>query len=329
MKSEEINPVISVIMPTYNAERYVGKAMESILQQSFCDFEFIIIDDCSTDESYKIIESYATHDKRIRLFRNNENKKLPYTLNFGISQASGKYIARMDADDVSYPDRFSKQFEFMENNPDVGVCGTMIDVFDEKMKIKLYTPAAPSSHEAIKINLHLIYCVISHPTTFIKSDLFKIGYCYNTLLADNAEDHDLWLRMIDSGVKFANIPDSLLAYRSSPTQSSRLNSIAINQWRKEKLNIYLTNLLKNQLTHQDVENHFKLLLAPKSRWSIFDLFKYTPYLNKLKEANDIKCIYDKKEFELFISNLSLMGKLLPKTTYLIQSMKSYFSLSIT
>ncbi|TXJ00169.1 MAG: glycosyltransferase family 2 protein [Neisseriales bacterium] len=122
-------PIISVVMPVYNAEKYITEAVESILNQTYSDFEFIIIDDCSTDSSYQILQKYAEKDKRIRIFRNDTNRKQAYTKNFAIKLAKGKFIAFMDADDISLPARFTKQVTFMESHPDIGVCGTWIKVF--------------------------------------------------------------------------------------------------------------------------------------------------------------------------------------------------------
>ncbi|HXK49687.1 MAG TPA: glycosyltransferase family 2 protein, partial [Clostridiales bacterium] len=119
--NSEITPAISVIMSVYNSEQYLQESIDSILDQTFNDFEFIITDDCSTDGSFEIIKSYAMLDKRIKYFRNSENIGLTKSLNLMLDIAKGKYIARMDSDDISMPDRFSKQFDFMENNPEIGV----------------------------------------------------------------------------------------------------------------------------------------------------------------------------------------------------------------
>ena len=144
-------PMISVVMPVYNAEKYVAEAVESILQQTYTDFEFIIIDDCSTDNSYGILQTYAAKDIRIRLFKNDVNNKLPNTLNFGIAQSNGKYIARMDADDISLPERFAKQVEFMESHPEIGVCGTLIKEFIDENEQITRMVEYPVEHKLISI----------------------------------------------------------------------------------------------------------------------------------------------------------------------------------
>ncbi len=124
------NPLISVIMPVYNADQFVGEAIESILSQTFDDFEFLIIDDCSEDSSSQIISRY--NDPRIRLLKNQKNIGVARTLNKGLSLARGRYVARMDADDVSIAKRFSRQFEHMERFPDVDICGSWVWHFPVK-----------------------------------------------------------------------------------------------------------------------------------------------------------------------------------------------------
>jgi len=114
---------VSIVMSVYNAQKYLDEAIESILNQTYSNFEFIIINDGSTDKSLEIIENYAKKDSRIIVI-NRENKGLIYSLNEGIRKANGKYIARMDADDISLPQRLEKQVEFMEKNKNIGICGT-------------------------------------------------------------------------------------------------------------------------------------------------------------------------------------------------------------
>ena len=119
------SPLISVLMPVYNSEKYVAEAIESILCQTYKDFEFIIINDASTDSSLKIIAKYAKQDKRIKLINNKKNVKISASLNKGLSIAKGKYIARMDSDDISLPSRFELQTKFLADNPAVGIVGVI------------------------------------------------------------------------------------------------------------------------------------------------------------------------------------------------------------
>ena len=123
------NPHVSVVMAVYNTQEYVSDAIESILCQTYNDFEFIIIEDGSSDDSLNIIQSYS--DPRIKVIRNKENLKLIKSLNLGLQKACGRYIIRMDADDVSRPDRIEKQVNYMESHPDCVLCGTSYRTFGD------------------------------------------------------------------------------------------------------------------------------------------------------------------------------------------------------
>ena len=167
--------LVTVLMPVYNAERYVSEAIESILNQTYRDFEFIIINDGSTDQSEEIIQRY--NDSRIVYVRNERNIRLVATLNKGIRMASGKYIMRMDADDISSTDRMKLQVKFMELHPDVGVCGSFLSVFGET--IKPYLSRRPENDEDIRSSM-LVNNPLGHPNVIIrKSVLVKNDIWYD------------------------------------------------------------------------------------------------------------------------------------------------------
>ena len=136
MKGTKNTPLVSVIMSAYNAQLYVTKAIESVLHQTYRNFEFIIIEDASTDETFSIINGFKEKDKRIFIMRNGDNIGLTKSLNKALKKARGKYIIRMDADDWSYPNRFKLQIELMEKNPDVVVSGSYIEICDSQLKTK-------------------------------------------------------------------------------------------------------------------------------------------------------------------------------------------------
>ena len=159
-------PKISVIMSVFNSEKYLKEAVDSILEQTFTDFEFIITDDCSTDSSLAILEEYAKKDNRIILLKNSENIGLTKNLNKMIDIAKGKYIARMDADDISLPKRFQIQYNFMEENSDIGVCGSNIGHIGTLDKVSNH----PLNHNEIKIGL-LFKCVMMHPTIVVRKNI--------------------------------------------------------------------------------------------------------------------------------------------------------------
>lgn len=203
-------PKISTIMSVYNAERYLSKSIESILKQTLDDFEFIVVNDGSTDRSSVILEYYVSQDSRIRLI-NQENKGLTKSLNKALALATGDYIARMDADDISMPERFELQLDFLENNP------SCVAVSSDVLQIDL--DGDPISRMGVLLSHAEIEAellkgkggVLRHPAVLMRSEaLIAIdGYrdSYTT-----AQDLDLFLRLTEKG-QLANLPDVLLEYR--------------------------------------------------------------------------------------------------------------------
>lgn len=200
------NPKVSVIMSVYNCERYLKEAVDSILSQTFSDFEFIIINDGSTDGSGGILESYK--DERIRLF-NNQNKGLTKSLNEAIEYSRGEYIARMDADDISLPKRFEKQVKLLDSDQDIVMCGSWAEFIDEKgQDITEYK--TPISDREIK-NRIIFHNPFIHPSVVIRKKIFdKVGL-YDTNFR-YAQDYELWTR-IATKFNTVNIPEKLLRYR--------------------------------------------------------------------------------------------------------------------
>lgn len=203
-------PLISVLMPVFNAERYIEGSIESILQQTFHNFELIIVDDCSTDKSWEIIQKYARNDKRVKILKNKQNLGLSRTLNGGIHIARGKYIARMDADDWSYPDRLEKQYKFMEEHSEIGISGGSREVYDKHMKkmISVYRYKLTDSEIRKDIFLRSPFC---HPAIVCRADILKKAGGYSELLG-KSEDYDFYFKM---GLlcEFGNLPDVLIKYR--------------------------------------------------------------------------------------------------------------------
>jgi glycosyltransferase involved in cell wall biosynthesis len=205
-----INPTITVLMPVYNGAMYLPEAIDSILQQTYEDFEFLIIDDGSMDQSVRIINSYD--DPRIRLIKNERNLGLVSTLNKGIDLAKGEFIARMDCDDISLPERFEKQMALMSQHPEVGVCGGWIEYFMGRVLVlKL-----PISDAEIKRTLPSDN-PIAHPTVMMRTKVIKNLQVYYNPGYSHVEDYELWIRLAVVTC-FANIPEVLLKYRIHPEQ---------------------------------------------------------------------------------------------------------------
>ena len=269
----KINPLISVIMPVYNGEKYLSEAIESILNQTYENFELIIINDASIDRTEEIILSY--NDPRIVYIKNKQNLQIVKTLNKGIQLAKGKYIARMDADDISIHNRFKKQLTYMKKN-NIDICGSWIKTIGYKNEIWKF----PESHEEIKINL-FFHSVLAHPSVMIKKEVFEQFKYMNQY--NKAEDYALWVMAIDS-YKFANVPKILLLYRIHQNQTNKLIQLEIaNKIRLLMLNRYFTNLTEN-----DNEIFIKFSNNKKLNFEhlvklIEKLIKFNTKTNKLQE----------------------------------------------
>ncbi|MDU4478790.1 glycosyltransferase family 2 protein [Clostridium sp.] len=201
-------PKVSVVMPVYNSSKYLGEAIESILKQTFKDFEFLIINEYGSDDgSSEIIEEYAQKDNRVIFIQNDKKLGLGDSLNKGVKLAKGEYIARMDADDLAHPKRFKLQVEALDNNPSVGICGTYQLHFGKDTR---WIHKPPVSNEQCKANL-LFYCDICHSTLMLRRKVF----IDNNLFYDNnylAEDFELWSRAT-AVTNFMTIPKILGKYR--------------------------------------------------------------------------------------------------------------------
>lgn len=204
------NPHVSVVMPVYNAESYVAEAVESILSQTFRDFEFLVFDDGSTDRSLEILQAYTDRDDRIRVFAKQHRGHVPW-LNEGIQIARGEFVARMDADDVALPQRFARQVEFLNHHSDCVVVGCDIMMIDPDGD-----PLATAKHKTVHedIEADLLgggHGVIAHPTCMMRrSTLLAVGAYREEF--ETIEDFDLWFRLAEQG-RLANIPEVLLKYR--------------------------------------------------------------------------------------------------------------------
>lgn len=269
-------PVISVIMPVYNSERFLKEAIESILNQSFEDFEFIIINDGSTDSSEAIILKF--NDSRIIYLKNNTNIGVIKTRNIGIDHARGKYIAKMDSDDISLLDRFAVQYDYLENNPACAVLTTNIQLIDEKgNEIGFWEDDLNTkTYEEISTYLPKLNC-IAQPAVMAKTEVLK-KYKYN-INQHCAEDWDLWLRIIADGLRIEKINFCYLKYRivkNSLTQTS--NRLSTDH--------KIFNLQKNYLLAKLNSLSFKKydLLVLKSFLHSFKKLFFTQKKKQIKET---------------------------------------------
>jgi glycosyltransferase involved in cell wall biosynthesis len=209
------SPLISVVMSVRNGDRFLSEAVDSILDQSVQDFEFIIINDGSTDRTALILDSYQHSDVRLRVYH-QENRGLIASLNHGCALARGKYIARMDADDVANGDRLLWQIDFMENHSEIGVIGgavEFIDVEGASMGISVNPTKDHQIKEAMRDG-----CPFWHPTVLMRKSVLESVAGYRKQVID-AEDCDLWLRIAERS-ELANLETVVLKYRIHPCQVS-------------------------------------------------------------------------------------------------------------
>ena len=225
-------------MPVYNGEKHIESAIQSILTQSIAEIELIIIDDGSTDGSVKIINHIV--DERVRLIENVENRGVAYSLNKGLAAVRGKYIARMDSDDIALPLRFEKQINYLEKHPGLSMCGSWVRAFGEVNTVYKY----PEANNEIKVAM-LFYPCFAHPSVMWKRKDFVLnGFKYQVEPA-TAEDYDLWIKVAKK-LEVANVPEILLEYRVDP-------QIKVSAYLKQQLDGD-RSIKKNLLAGLGVEN---------------------------------------------------------------------------
>jgi len=207
--------LVSVILPAYNAEDYLEEAIQSILDQTFKDFELIIIDDKSTDKTSQIILSFI--DPRIVIIKNQKNQGITYSLNKGLEIAKGAYIARMDADDISATNRLELQINYLEQNPSTSLLGCCAEVIDQN-GVVFDMMEVPLTNSEIFHTIFSSNCFIHPSVIFKKSVITDLGG-YD-LSSAQSQDYELWLRVIQHN-SVANLPDYLLKYRIHPNQISQ------------------------------------------------------------------------------------------------------------
>lgn len=213
-------PLISIIMPVYNAANFLPQAIESILNQTYSHFEFIIIDDDSKDNSWKIIKQYAKKDNRIHCFKNEINLGVSLTSNIGSSKAKGKFLARMDADDISFPTRLEKEIRYLLSNPSVIAVGGQCIIIDESNRSigKKNFPIYPNDLK----NMIFWAIPIQQPSMMVNLSKLPKNFVWYSRNSDSAEEVDLFFRFMLYG-DIANINDDVLFYRQLNNSLSRRN----------------------------------------------------------------------------------------------------------
>ena len=213
------SPILSVLMPVFNSEQFVAEAIESILNQTFKDFEFLILDDASTDRSFEIIKDFENKDSRIKVYQNEKNLGVVESRNKLINLSKGKYIAWLDSDDIALPNRFEKQIKFLEDHPEIGMTGAYPIIIDENGK-KIRKWWFETDPQKLKIELFFHSPFLSSSIVIRKSALPQNYYDSRFPVA---EDFDLYSKIAE-GFDIANIPEFLVKYRINSKGLSKSNT---------------------------------------------------------------------------------------------------------
>lgn len=291
---------ITILIPAYNAEKYISQTIDSILNQTFRDFEVLIIDDGSTDNTEKIIKSYQ--DSRIIYDKNPKNLKITKTLNRGLAKINSEYIVRMDADDIMEKNKLEKQIQFMDSNPEIAISGTRITKFyedDTQRKINI-----PKNFEEVKTHL-LFDSPLMHPTVIMRNNvIMHENYRYQERYI-GLEDYGLWFE-ISKKYKLSNINESLLYYRVSESSITQTLSKDLEKYNEsyyilikemfDELNITYSNI--------DIRNWRKFILGTLNlldKAELDSLINITKQLkNKIQKLEFYNIRYFDKQFTKYL-----------------------------
>lgn len=278
-------------MSVFNGSKYLKQSIDSILAQTCQDFEFIIIDDSSTDDSASIVLSYK--NDKIRLVKNEVNLGLAASLNKGILLAQGKYIARMDDDDIAYPERFAKQLAFLEENPSVGVLGTYAKFIGDRSGTRKHS----SNNDELKVR-SLFSCQFCHPTVMMrKAILLDSGILYNEDFK-TAQDYELWSRLLKH-TNFASLPEILLDYRFHSKQlSAEKRDLQLQNTYKIYDSFY--KALKLVYSEDEMQLHKELADFNFDKKGV-DLAKTATLFRKFISANEERQLFNQAYFSKFLS----------------------------
>lgn len=275
------SPIISVVMPVYNSAAYLEAAIDSVLNQSLDDFEFIIIDDGSEDDSYGIIQRY--NDSRICLFQNKVNKGIVFCLNFGINHSCGEFIARMDSDDICEPNRLEEQLKFMQNNPHISLCGTRTKIIDQDGQV-FSIRNSKIGDQQIRIALFLGETSISHSTAIIRREFLLFNHLYYNPDYLYAEDYELWCR-VSILTDLENLSAALVRYRVHEKSASVLFSKIQRLSARAALSVHMQRI-GVLYTPEEMFLHYQFALPmdePKTHKLCDDVLSWK---NKLINMND-------------------------------------------
>jgi glycosyltransferase involved in cell wall biosynthesis len=281
-------PLLTVLMPNYNNGPFLKEAIDSILDQTYTDFIFIIIDDGSTDNSVELIKSYR--DSRIKFIQKEKNSGIVDALNRGLEQVETKYIVRMDADDRSVPERLQILVDFMEKNPEVDICGSQMQFFGNAHNITNYYT------DKNKLKAQLIYnSPVSHPTVIIRTQVLRAHSIFYRSVHPYMEDYDLFFRLKNVAT-FANIDKALYHYRLLTHNSTVKNyQTKLDRCRNFFKDVFAELDIEPNQKNMELHVEFFIHLSILS-----DAAEYRNWMNYLILQNKKKKIYPQKELEAIL-----------------------------
>lgn len=287
---------LTVIMPVYNGEKYLVEAIESVLNQTFEDFDLLVLNDNSTDSTSKILENFCKKDNRVKVITKSKNEGPANLRNEGIEKANTPLIALLDADDIALPTRFEKQIQILEADDELALCGTWFTIFGDK-KEKIIKHAV--MHDDLKVQF-LHSCGLGNSTVmFKKSAIQDLRFEHKYV---PAEDYGLWSEFIANS-KFYNIPESLVRYRWHPGN--------ISQTKEENLRIAEIAIKKRQLTRLGIDQnsnnaiYYVNAVCLRRKQSFEDIKQTIAASNELLEKNNVIQFYNQKIFQKHIERTIL------------------------
>lgn len=233
-------PKVSIIMGAYNCEKTLDACVNSMLAQTFTDWEFVICDDHSTDHTLKKLKEIAATDVRIKVLANEKNSKLPFTLNRCLGALTGEYIARMDADDLAFPDRLAKQVSYLDSHPEIAVVGSALLPFDEEKDFSVRYPSAYPTSKTLLLDVPFY-----HPTIMMRKSVYDDlkGYTVSKRTI-KGQDLDLWFRFYEKGYQGYNIQEPLLKYHESLNDYKKRDIVSAWRMTQTKLLGFKRNKMK-------------------------------------------------------------------------------------
>lgn len=285
------SPLISVVLPVYNVAPYVKEAINSILNQTIQDFEVLIIDDCSTDSTLTIVKDFS--DERIIIIEKEENKGLIDSLNLGFKLAKGKYIARMDGDDINVLDRFEKQLQILENNPQIKACGCWLQEFGFSKKIIKHK----QNHDEIVARL-LVSCPMSLGAVMMDKK-WALNFEFDETKV-HVEDYDFWSRSSWSG-KLYNIQEVLYFYRVHKSQVSTIHNTS-QKLGDVHIKIYILKKLDyNASKYKD--SLLEKMLYLKEHFTVEEFSLYLIFLKEIIKLNKKQRVFDTVELKKVVKEI--------------------------